>query len=390
MKRTAIIFAAVFGGAATGCAGVGDALADRTGAVRADGAESVRPGGHCESSALANALRGAGWDVEERDIIGGGGAPSFMFSADGFPFLGPRSARMRETFFAAAGISYRAVVPEGRNDVWRPVIALLEAGLPVPLRVDMRFLPYRYGGKFGPKYIEFGWHWITLYGIDFDAKTALVSDTEYPELQTIRLAHLDRARRSATKRWPPRAEYVALEPAGKDGKLDRTKLAAAGLAALRDNYEGKDLWTDAADGAASLPIPTGLAGIEAFPDAIRNFDRYAKPWVRAPALSFLAGCIERNGTGGAGFRLLFRDFLAAAADEGRDDSLALLLPPLDEAAAAWRGLAAEFDAAGAKRLSDEERTAAYGRCAEKAERVAAAERTVYEAVSASLGAAATR
>jgi len=305
---TSMLVAGTLFGPLIGCSAAGRALVGRTGAVSAQPADfHVKAGGHCESSALANALNALGWRVSESDIVGGGGAPSFMFSADGFPFLGGRSARMRETFFAAADIPYRVIVPleKGSEDIWGQVFALLDAGRPVPLRVDMRFLPYRYGGKIGPKYMSFGWHWITLFGIDFDRRVAFVSDTEFGELQEIRFSDLDRARRSPLKQWPPRAEFVDLSPPQAIGTApDRRALLAAGIDAVLDNYEGKDRWeVDAAAGdktggqVSKLPIPVGLAGIEAFPEAMREFDRYAKPWLTGPALSFLAGCIERNGTG---------------------------------------------------------------------------------------------
>lgn len=393
---TSMLVAGTLFGPLIGCSAAGRALVGRTGAVSAQPADfHVKAGGHCESSALANALHALGWRVSESDIVGGGGAPSFMFSADGFPFLGGRSARMRETFFAAAAIPYRVVVPleKGSEDIWGQVFTLLEAGRPVPLRVDMRFLPYRYGGKIGPKYMSFGWHWITLFRIDFDRRVAFVSDTEFSELQEIRFSDLDRARKSSIKQWPPRAEFIDLSPPQAIGTApDRLALLSAGIAAVLDNYEGKDRWEEeaAARGQVStLPIPVGLAGIEAFPEVLRGFDRYAKPWIAGPALSFLAGCIERNGTGGSAFRSLFREFFASGSGkiEGVSGSIldaADALPALDESIAAWKALADVLDAAGtevsAKRDADI-RAAAYERCATAAERVAAAERRLYEALS---------
>ncbi len=397
---TSMLVAGTLFGPLIGCSAAGRALVGRTGAVSAQPADfHVKAGGHCESSALANALNALGWRVSESDIVGGGGAPSFMFSADGFPFLGGRSARMRETFFAAADIPYRVIVPleKGSEDIWGQVFALLDAGRPVPLRVDMRFLPYRYGGKIGPKYMSFGWHWITLFGIDFDRRVAFVSDTEFGELQEIRFSDLDRARRSPLKQWPPRAEFVDLSPPQAIGTApDRRALLAAGIDAVLDNYEGKDRWeVDAAAGdktggqVSKLPIPVGLAGIEAFPEAMREFDRYAKPWLTGPALSFLAGCIERNGTGGSAFRSLFREFIASGSgkfdgESGSVRDAADALPALDDSVAAWKALAAALDTASVEasgKTNADSRAAAYQKCAAAAERVAATERRLYEALS---------
>ncbi|MFA6505640.1 MAG: DUF4872 domain-containing protein [Treponemataceae bacterium] len=395
-KLASILIASTIGGTLFGCSSLDKALEGRTGTIQARGSSAVIKGGHCESSALTNALRAIGYDIVESDIIGGGGAPSFMFSADGFPFLGGRSSRMREVFFVASGIPYRVVVPgtAAKNsgevsDAWKPVFALLESGIPVPLRVDMRFLPYLYGGKYGPSYMEFGWHWITLFAVDFDKRIALVSDTEHSGLQEIRIVDLDKARHSKTKVWPPRAEFVELSrPASPTAPtINRRSLIDAAFKTIIDNYEGRDTWTDSSTAAAKpLPIPTGLAGIEAFPAALRDFDQYAKPWIASPALSLLAGCIERNGTGGAAFRVLFRDFIEKSAaalsdtDRAGGDRLRTLLPALDSSIAAWRALAVEFDAAAAAvtaKMKPAERNVFYERCAAKAEALAKAERDLY-------------
>jgi len=34
----------------------------------------------------------------------------------------------------------------------------------------MRYLPYLYNGHYGPPYMSFGWHMITLFGIDLQKK----------------------------------------------------------------------------------------------------------------------------------------------------------------------------------------------------------------------------
>lgn len=352
----------------------------RIGAVFAEGRDNIRPGGHCESSALANALRAAGYDVEECDIVGGGGAPSFMFASGAFPFLGGRSVRMRETFFAAAGIPFDSRIPLERRDgnLWTPVLALLDSGIPVPLRVDMRFLPYRHGGKFGPRRMSFGWHWIALFGVDFDEGTAFVSDTEYTGLQRIRLRDLDRARRSPLKDWPPRGEYVALSRPGRAPfRPDAMALRASAIAATLANYEGEAPWNAAVPSNRGKAPLAGLSGLEAFPGILRNFDTQVRPWLAGPALSFLAGCIERNGTGGAAFRKLYRDFMAGIGEEA-------LMPVLDESIEAWRALAAALDGAAdslSGRTRPEERKRRYAACAEAAERVAEAERRLREALA---------
>lgn len=379
------IAAGALGAAFGSCAGSAPAATGRSGVVMADGAREVVVGGHCESSALANALRALGYAVSEADVAGGGGAPSFVYTTGGFPFLGGRSALMRETFLDAAGVPYRVEVPDG--DPWSGPLAALDEGRPVPLRVDMRWLPYLYGGKNGPAYMSFGWHWICLFGVDYGRGVAFVSDTALPGLQEIRLADLDRARRSPIKVFPPRAEWVDVARAPAGWRLDRAAVVEASLRAVRGNLAGLDSWSDAASaGTPPLITPTGLAGLRAFPDALRRFESYAKPYLASPALAFLGDCIEKNGTGGAAFRVLFKEFvstsISALEGSGSAEDLVLagrlraLLPPLDASVEAWRGLAsafAEASAAAKPPAGPEARRAAYESCALAAGRLADAE-----------------
>ena len=140
----------------------------KQGLVSAD-TTRITTGRHCESSAMLNALLAAGYDFVEAEIIGYGAAPSFVYVPGKFPFIGGRSSDMREVFFATTGISWQSRKPGSRSDAWKEVYATLGRGLPVMLRVDMRYLPYRYNGKYGPAYMSFGWHLITLFKVDLEA-----------------------------------------------------------------------------------------------------------------------------------------------------------------------------------------------------------------------------
>ena len=193
-------------------------------------------GGHCESTAIMNALRHEGYDVSECMIAGGGGALSFRYTKGTFPYIGARNDDMRERFFAAAGIAWHKSIPEGGDAGWGEIARLLSDGIPVILRVDMRFLPYRWGGKYGPSYTSFGWHIITLFGIDYDKGLAYVSDTEFGSLQAVKLSDLHRARTSKTKNWPPRAEFAWAEKAPAGFRIDPDRLVRSSIEAVLENY----------------------------------------------------------------------------------------------------------------------------------------------------------
>lgn len=291
-------------------------------------------GEHCESSAITNALRYEGYDVSECMVTGGGGALSFTFIKGMFPFVGARNEDMKEKFFAAAGIVWHGEVPEGPDAGWKTIDAVLARNIPVVLRVDMRFLPYRYGGKYGPSYSSFGSHYITLFGADYERGVAYVSDTEFAGMQMVALPDLQKARTSTTKNFPPRAEFYWAEP-GSAGSLDAETLVRASFAAVLENYE------------------TGaLAGLERYGSDIASLESYSRQHFLLPAvLEYMAGNIENFGTGGASFRMLYRDFLSWASRSGNAEQARLaekLMPLIDDSIASWHELARELRAASKK------------------------------------------
>jgi len=315
----------------------------------------VVAGGHCESSAMLNALRYQGYDVNESMIAGGGAALSFMFEKSEFPFLNARNGDMREVFFSGAGIKWHKTIPSGSADMWPEIYRLLASGIPVVLRVDMRYLPYKYDGKYGPANQSFGWHMITLFGVDPKNGTAVVSDTECNGLQTIRLADLHKARTSATKVYPPKGEYYWAEPKPAGYATDWDALVSSSLENVIRNYEWKDE-------SGSGNVIAGISGMKEYGATLASIEsfstkRYLLPYVFA----FMAGNIEDFGTGGAAFRILYRDFLIQAAEKSRYKNLARVVPLLNDSIAAWHALAGEFrkTAAAVNKLTDGEKTEQY-------------------------------
>jgi hypothetical protein len=355
MKR-AILSSCAISALFTGLSSTPQIPKGRQGSLILKGFEPKK-GGHCESSAMLNALGFLGYGLSEADIAGGGGAPSFLFTNDGFPFIGGRNDRMREAFLDSADIPFTVVIPKDGDDGWDDIVSLLDRGLPVLLRVDMRYLPYLYGGKYGGPHMSFGWHWVCLYAIDFGSSQALVTDTERGGPCSVALADLEKARGSNTKVFPPKREYAWIEERPATWAFDPDKVTRQALATILTNYDGTDAWglaqgkgdrASMRSGAPTLPLQ-GLAGLSAFPQALSSLHCIVKPFLLAPAYSFMADSIERNGTGGAAFRGLFRDFLAARAQDCADprlrSSCACILPKAEAAVQAWSALATAFDTA---------------------------------------------
>jgi hypothetical protein len=389
----ALATAALFSGCASGPR-IGEG---RSGSLSLPGLEP-RKGGHCESSALLNALSYLGYGLAEPDIVGG--SIGFACLAGPFPFIGGRSQNLREEGLGAAAVPFRVGRPGGGASDWEPIFALLERGLPVALRVDMRWLPYLYGGRYGSAYMSFGGHWICLVGVDFDEAEALVTDTGYESAQRVSLADLGKARFSKTKTFPPLGEYAWIEsrPAGWSFDRDRAARAALDTALAGYGEGGGAVAGEAGKDEAGAPAGEGglfgLPGLAAFPAFLASFREGRNPYALAPAYSYMAGSIERNGTGGAAFRRFFRDFLAARAADCADPELraacAALVPRAEAAMSAWSALAAAFDEAAsrlgaakgpARAASISEAEAA---TAERARALYAAEGALRDAIAAAL------
>jgi len=336
MRKTGWMLAAALPMAFAACGSGGTGNGGAAKAQLSADATKITTGRHCESSAMLNALLATGYDFTEAEIIGYGAAPSFVYEAGKFPFIGGRSSDMREVFFATTGIAWQGRKPAPRDDMWKEVYEVLGRGLPVMLRVDMRYLPYRYNGKFGPAYMSFGWHWITLFRVDPEAGLAYVTDTEYEGLQCIRLRDLEKARSSKTKSWPPAREFAWIERAAAPWKADRDGMARRSIQVATENLQGSDFQS----------ISAGLPELERLPSRLAVLDREVPSFLLSPALAYMSNSIERNGTGGAAFRTLFAEWLELEASRLSDPALAARISAAAIAArkaeAAWHGLSASF------------------------------------------------
>lgn len=294
---------------------------------------TVLPGRHCESSAMRNAMNYQGYQVEESTIPGAGGAMGFIYQGGDFPFLGSRSLTMKEVFFQSTGIPWAVGDNSSEELAWAGVVEQLQRGNPVVLRVDMRYLPYLYGGKRGPKYMSFGWHIICLFGIDFDSETAYVSDTDKPGLQTIGLRDLHRARFSNTPFLTPHGEYYWIEPAPANHSMNWQQMLDRSVEQWLKNYEWE---SESASGELG-----GLAGMEQFPRELENLDETLKAFLLPMVLQSFHGWIEEYGTGGAAFRQFTLDYLKRCYVETGDQRIPEALELLNQSIEDWHSFSAD-------------------------------------------------
>lgn len=332
---------------------------------------TIIPGRHCESSALRNALLYQGYDFTEAHIVGGGGAMGLLYQRGKFPFLGGRSLTMASDFLNTAGIPWHCVEAPEEHQSWRHIASLLKEDTPVVLRVDMRYLPYLYGGKYGPKYMSFGYHIITLFGIDRDSGTAWVSDTAQEGLQQIDLKDLHRARYSNCRFLPPEGNYYWVEKAPVDYQPDWSALLEQSILFWIRNYEAS---------IDSENETGGLQGQKELPEIIRQMDEETASYMLPVVLTSLHNWIEENGTGGASFRQFTLEYLVDLNNRLPDSRLDQGILLMKEAVDRWHSLAEAYQNAGQNKSglkNNEMRQQLLEETAEEAERLYNAEEAFY-------------
>jgi Butirosin biosynthesis protein H, N-terminal/Domain of unknown function (DUF4872) len=285
------------------------------------------PGHHCGSTALRNLLGYHGVEISEEMAFGLGAGACFYYVAldEASPtrWFNGRTARLEETFaeLTGAALELRTFEP-GDGDAWEAARAAVDAGRPVLLLTDLYYLDH-YGNS-----AHFPGHAVVLAG--YDEEFAHLSDTAFEELQTTtRLEDLDKARHSQHPAYPLSGHMFTAS-----GEIDGERLREAIPAAIER-------------AAAAMVEPefrefSGLGAVERLAEEAGSWPEATEDWQWCARFGYQV--IERRGTGGGAFRLMYSRFLEEA---GRPEaSLAA------EAAARWTELAEDFRTASEREEPD--------------------------------------
>ncbi|MFL5898788.1 MAG: BtrH N-terminal domain-containing protein [Solirubrobacterales bacterium] len=315
------------------------------------------PGHHCGSTALRNLLAFHGVEVSEETAFGLGAGAGFYYLAmeDSSPsrWFNGRTARLEETFreLTGAALELRTFDEQEGEAAWEAARAQVDAGRPALLLTDIFHLDH-YGNS-----AHFPGHAVVLAG--YDEKVAHLSDTAFEELQTTRLENLARARHSGHPAYPLEGHMFTVAE-----EIDPAELEAAVPRAIE--RAAAEMLEPPFGPFAGLPALERLAAeAGSWPEAVEDWCWCAR---------FAYQVIERRGTGGGCFRLMYSRFLAEA---GRGEA------PLAAAAAGrWTALAEAFRAASE---SEEPRPRLWHAVGEGAEGVLDAERGLWTALADSAG-----
>jgi hypothetical protein len=282
--------------------------------------------------------------------LGAGASFYYLVLDDASPsrWFNGRTARLEEQFrdLTGAALQMRTFPPEDEG-AWEAARAEVDAGRPVLLLTDLFYLDH-YGNS-----AHFPGHAVVLAG--YDDEVARLSDTGFEELQTTRIENLAKARHSGHPAYPLEGHMFTVSDALERGDLELAIPRAIGQA------------------AKEMLEPTfgefgGLPAIERLAAEAGSWPEVAEDWQWCARFAYQV--IERRGTGGGAFRLMYSRFLE---EVGRDEA-----PLAAEAAARWTELAEAFRSASQSEAPD---AGPWTEIDAAARRVAAAETRLWTALS---------
>jgi Butirosin biosynthesis protein H, N-terminal/Domain of unknown function (DUF4872) len=250
------------------------------------------PGNHCGSTAIRNLLAFHGAEISEELAFGLGAGACFYYVTieDGAPsrWFNGRTARLEESFDELTGgaLTMRTFEP-GDGNAWEAARAEIDAGKPALLLTDIYHLDH-YGSS-----AHFPGHAVVLAG--YDDEVAYLSDTGFEELQTTRLENLDRARHAQHPAYPL-AGHMFTAAADLDPERLRAAAPAAIERAARAMLEPR------------FPGFSGLDAVRRLAAEVGEWPATAEDWQWCARFGYQV--IERRGTGGGAFRLMYSRFLA--------------------------------------------------------------------------------
>jgi hypothetical protein len=307
------------------------------------------PGNHCGSTALRNLLAFHGVEISEEMAFGLGAGAGFYYLAmdEGSPsrWFNGRTARLEESFreLTGAALELRTFAAGDDEAAWEAARAEVDAGNPALLLTDIFYLDH-YGNS-----AHFPGHAVVLAG--YDEEVARLSDTAFEALQTTRLENLSRARHSGHPAYPLEGHMFTVGE-----QIERAQLEAAAPRAIERAVS--EMLEPPFGEFAGVPALERLAAeAGSWPEVVEDWQWCAR---------FAYQVIERRGTGGGCFRLMYSRFLEEA---GREEA------PLAAAAAArWTELAEAFKAASE---SEQPRPELWRAVDERAKQVLDAERHLW-------------
>ena len=289
------------------------------------------PGCHCVTGSFHKVCAYNHYPISEEMLLGLGAGVSFIYwQAKGqAPFFGGRGNKdFTRDLSRRTGVAIAEHTSASPRTAERALLALLDAGQPVVIGVDMPYMPYL--GL--PPEAHFGGHAVVVCGYDPAARQALIADlaprqTGYKDgiLNPIALDQLATARDSKFQPFPPHNLWYT---------FDFTQAHPPRPADVCEAI------TQAAQGMLHPPIQNlGVKGILTAANRVRDWSKSMSDAQLRQALSNVYIFIEIGGSGGGLFRSMYARFLEEAAALTGLAQLADAARAFHACAARWSALA---------------------------------------------------
>jgi len=284
-------------------------------------------GQHCETTATGCLLRHIGIELTEPMLFGLGEGLGFIFwnmKTMDFPFIGGRvkTDLLTENICRNLNLSLKVKQTASVKKAWENVTCLIEAGIPVGLKLDCFHLDY-----FSTKF-HFAGHYVSLYG--YDDEFAYLVDTEQQggnvktSLNSLALARSEKGPMSS------RNLSYSISCDGMRPELNKVAKRA--------------IYNNAMD---YLNPPITNIGYKGILKASREIKKWFKGSTdRKRDFQTTAMLMERAGTGGALFRNLYRDFLMETYELTSQSELQDAANAFEQIATLWTRVADHFHSAG--------------------------------------------
>ena len=227
-----------------------------------------------------------------------------------------RSADIEEQFFRRIGCPFEWEVYADPAQSEQSLCACLDQGRPAIVRTDIYYLPHYNSST------HFPGHVIIVWGYDSRKKHFLVTDTEWEDLIEVPFESMRRARYDSGGFFEIMGNMFSLEKISEPEDLPRVIRRAIA-------YNSRVILDDAHDFQ-------GIAGLKKWEKEIMDWGELAD-WQWTARFTYQV--IERRGTGGGGFRLMYGDFLREAGQYVPQIVSMGLAQQMYEVAHAWQDLA---------------------------------------------------
>ncbi|MCX6251472.1 MAG: BtrH N-terminal domain-containing protein [Bacteroidetes bacterium] len=254
---------------------------------------------HCESGSITSLLNNAGLDITEPMVFGISSGLFFAYFHKMRSFTFPtfivrnKPGQMRENFTKRTGVKFKTYSFSHPEKGFLVLDHLLDSNIPVAAQVDFYYMDYI------PSWerVHINVHFIVVVGKDDSAY--LVSDSYFPELVSLRVESLRKARFAGGNMSP---KGFLFHPEFIPEEIDYETAIRKGIRKTCFNM-------------LKIPIPfLGIKGIRMFAKKIVEWPALARDTEHlSHEVMKINVLLEDQGTGGAGFRFMFATFLQQAA-----------------------------------------------------------------------------